>query len=221
MNQLIDVHVLLLPTTNKEWWQQCQDSLREEPVNLHVVNGIVGHIGQGRVKGFALGDAPYVGCVDPDDLVLPGGFSACLEALAIHPEACGAYTDELLIDPHGKVIKPGVWSGLEWNPLLQLEPKYLHHIYVMRRCFVERYMLELRRWPSMAEFVLKGLLTNHGPWIHINRFGYKWRMSSRPAHKRQSIMHVYSARWRVIPSLQQAAKTCQATIRTDGILMSD
>jgi len=86
--ETIDVHVLLLPDTNQEWWQQCQDSLRNEPINLHVVDGVTGHVGQGRAKGFALGTAPYVCRVDPDDLVLPGGFSACIEALDMHPEAC-------------------------------------------------------------------------------------------------------------------------------------
>ncbi len=212
----VDVHVLLVPTTNKKWWQQCRDSLKDEPVNLHVVNGIVGHIGQGRARGVARGSAPYVSRVDPDDLVVPGAFEACINALDQNPRACGAYTDEFIIDQHGQILKPGIWSGIEWNPLLQLEPKYLHNIYVMRRCFVERHLLELGRWPNMAEFVLKGLLTNHGPWIHVNRFGYKWRMTNNPAHKHQSVMNVYAARWRIIPSLQQAATKYQATIRTDG-----
>lgn len=218
MNHAIDVHVLLLPKTNPVWWSECLNSLRDEPVNLHLVDGVVGHIGRGRSKGFGLGNAPFVSCVDPDDLVIPGAFAACMEALEAHPEACGAYTDQLIIDPEGQVIKPGIWSGMAWNPLLQLEPKYLHPVYVMRRCFVKKYLLELGRWPNMAEFVLKGLITAHGPWIHVDRFGYKWRMSKNAAHKRQSIMHVYAARWRVIPTLQQAAKDCRATIKIDTAL---
>ncbi len=50
--ETIDVHVLLLPDTNQEWWQQYQDSLRNEPINLHVVDGVAGHVGQGRAKGL-------------------------------------------------------------------------------------------------------------------------------------------------------------------------
>lgn len=218
MIPVIDVHVLLLPDTNPVWWQECRETLRAEPVHLHLVEGIEGHIGKGRARGFDLGTTPYVSCVDPDDLVIPGAFEACLQALENHPEACGAYTDQLLMDAEGNVIKPGIWSGRPWNPLLQLEPKYLHPVYVMRRCFVRKYLLELGRWPNMAEFVLKGLITAHGPWIHVNRFGYKWRMSDSPAHKRQSIMHVYAARWRVIPTLQQAARACNATIKVDATL---
>ncbi|APG25579.1 glycosyltransferase family protein [Syntrophotalea acetylenica] len=219
MSQAIDVHVLLLPDSNPDWWQECRASMQGEPINLHLVDGMVGHIGRRRARGFGLGAAPYVSCVDPDDLVIPGAFEACLKVLEDHPEACGAYTDQLLIDAKGKVIKPGIWSGMPWNPLLQLEPKYLHPVYVMRRRFMQKYLLELGRWPNMAEFVLKGLITAHGPWIHVNRFGYKWRMSGNAAHKRQSLMHVYAARWRVIPTLQQAARACSATIKVDATLV--
>ncbi len=221
MNNPVDVHVLLLTGTNRRWWKLCRESLRDEPINLHLVEGIPGHIGQGRAKGFALGKAPYVSSIDPDDLIVPGAFQACVDILENNPLACGAYTDELLIDQQGRILKSGIWSGLDWNPLLQLEPRYLHNVCVMRRCFVERYLLELKRWPNMSDFVLKGLLAAHGPWIHLNRFGYKWRMTDNPAHKHQSSMHIYAARWRIIPSLQQAAKKYQATIKTDGRKLPD
>jgi hypothetical protein len=164
-------------------------------------------------KGFLLGDSPYVSCVDPDGMVIPGAFQACIEALESHPQACGAYTDEYMITEKGKVIRPGIWSGREWNPLLQLEPKYVHHIYVMRRKYIELLIDELHKWPNLSEFVVKCLITDFGPWIHVNRFGYKWRLHTRnPSHRGSSLMAVYAARWRVIPSLQRAAKRYQTSI---------
>lgn len=214
-NTKIDVHVALLPTTDKVLWRECLESLKDEPINIHIVEGVPAHIGRARYGGFAKGTSPYVSCVDPDDLVIPGAFAACLETLAAHPEACGVYTDELIIDRVGNVIRPGIWSETPWNPLFQLEPKYLHHVYVMRRCYVEKYYLELLRWPSMPEFVLKGLITAHGPWIHVNRFGYKWRLSKGAVHNRMSPATVYAARWRVIPALQNAARKDMAVIQTD------
>lgn len=212
----IDVHVLLLPATDRILWQECLESLQDEPINIHIAEGIPGHIGKARYGGFTQGTSPYVSCVDPDDLVIPGAFAACLEALEAHPEACGVYTDELIIDHAGKIIKPGIWSQIPWNPLLQLEPKYLHHVYVMRRCFVEKYYLELLRWPNMPEYILKCLITAHGPWVHVNRFCYKWRMTKRSVHTRMSPTTVYAARWRVIPALQQAARIHNAVIQTDS-----
>ena len=214
-NSRIDVHVLLLPTTDSILWQECLDSLKDEPVNIHIVEGVPGHIGKARYGGFSQGTSPYVSCVDPDDLVIPGAFAACLEELEAHPEACGVYTDELIIDRSGNIIRPGIWSETPWNPLFQLEPKYLHHIFVMRRCYVEKYYLEMLRWPSMPEFILKGLLTAHGPWVHVNRFGYKWRLGKGTAHNRMSPATVYAARWRIIPALQNAARKYMAVIQTD------
>ncbi|ABA89507.2 hypothetical protein Pcar_2268 [Syntrophotalea carbinolica DSM 2380] len=75
MSHAIDVHVLLLPTTNPVWWSECRHSLRDGPVNLHLVDGVEGYMGRGRTKGFCLGNAPHVGsrrvkllCVEEKDL---------------------------------------------------------------------------------------------------------------------------------------------------------
>jgi hypothetical protein len=208
----VDVHCIHIPSTDKKLWEECRASLEGEPINLHMVDGVVGHTGKGRVEGFSQGNSPYVSCVDPDDLVLPGAFQACIDALEKHPEACGAYTDEVLIDSQGKVLRPGIWSKEAWNPLLQLEPKYLHHVYVMRRCYVEKYALEILKWPKMPEYVLKCLITEQGPWIHVDRFGYKWRMLSNSVHVAIPMEYVYAARWRVIPVLQEAARKFNARI---------
>lgn len=208
----VDVHLLVLPSTDRKLLQMCIDSLAGEPITLHVVDGVPGHLGEARVKGFQQGTSPYVSYIDPDDLVLSGAFGACLDALKNNPEACGVYTDELLIDIHGKVLQPCLWNGMPWNPLLQLEPKYLHHICVMHRKYVEKYYLEMFRWQSMSELVLKGLLVNHGPWVHVDEFGYKWRMMPQGDHNSVPVKVIYAARWRIIPSLQKAAEKYGAVI---------
>ncbi len=213
----IDVHILHLPSTDTALWEECLHSLEEEPIQLHLTKGVPGHIGKARYAGFRKGSLPYISCVDPDDVVIPGAFHACLEALEENQDACGAYTDEQIIDYSGKVLKPGLWSHLPWNPLLQLEPKYLHHIFVMRRCFAEKYYLELLRWPSMPEYILKCLITAHGPWLHVNRFGYKWRIGSEASHNKMTLMTIYAARWRVIPVLQMAAEKYGASICADPL----
>lgn len=211
----VDVHILVLHSTDRKLLDECLESLEDEPVNVHITDGIQGHIGKARCNGFQKGDSPYVCCVDPDDLVLSGAFQACLEVLTGAPEACGAYTDELIMGPDGEIMRPGVWSGIPWNPLLQLEPKYLHHIFVMRREYVERCYMELLRWSSMAEYILKGLLVNYGKWVHVNRFGYKWRMGTDTTHTRISATKTCAAKWRVIPSLQRAAERYGSSISAD------
>jgi hypothetical protein len=208
----VDVHVLHLSSTDQSLWHECRDSLDAEPINLHLINGIPGHIGRARYAGFVKGTSEFISCIDPDDIVIPGAYAACLEVLDANPNACGAYTDELIIDDVGKVIKEGIWSQKPWNPLLQIEPKYLHHVFVMRRCFAEKCYLEMLRWPSMPEYILKCLITAYGPWVHVNRFGYKWRLSKYSAHSQISPTTVCAAQWRVIPVLQKAAKAYKALI---------
>lgn len=212
----IDVHALLLPDTRRDWWEECRKSLRGEPITLYEMPGVKGHVGKGRADGFRQGDSPYVSFVDPDDLVISGAFQACLDALEQNPKACGVYTDEILMDANGNDLNPGLWSGRPWNPLLMLEPKYMHHVLVMRRKFVQPHLEEIeKKWPNMAEFVLKGLLCQHGPWIHVDQFGYKWRMplqGRQPTHKQMPVMGVYAARWRIIPGLYLAARKYGAGI---------
>jgi hypothetical protein len=86
---------------------------------------------------------------------------------------------------------------------------------VMRRCYVEKYFQEMLKWPGMPEYVLKCMLTAHGPWIHVDRFGYKWRMRQDATHTALPLAFVYSARWRVIPVLQQAARKYNARINLE------
>ena len=202
----VDTHVILMPNTQPDWWKECRNSLEQEPINLHIVQGVKGHIGVSRAEGFTIGESPYISYVDPDDLVIKGAFQACIDALDKMPEACGAYTSEYLINEKGETIRPGFWHESDWNPLLQLEPQYLHNICVMRRKFVGQYLDEFHKWPHLSEFILKGLLTSDGPWIHINRFGYKWRIHGANSHKSFPLMGLYAARWRIIPTLLRAAK---------------
>lgn len=210
----VDTHVLLMPDTNRQWWEECQVSFRHEPINLHLAEGVPGHIGKARAKAYQLGNAPYLSFIDPDDLIVPGAFQACIDTLDAHPEACGAYTDEVLIDPAGEHLGAGIWTGRLWNPLLMLEPKYMHHIIVMRREFVLRHLAEMEKWPNLAEFVLKGLLTQYGPWVHAGKVGYKWRVGNpvKASHKRFPVAGVYAARWRIIPLLYKAALKYQAKL---------
>lgn len=207
----VDVHVLFLPETDQTLWGRCQESLKGEPVNLIMTEGIRGHVGKARAKGFLLGDSPYVSFIDPDDLVVPGAFDACIETLEANPNACGTFTDEILIDIDDKIIRPCFFSGCSWNPLHMLEAQYMHHILVMKREYVLKHIVELEQWPNLAEFVLKGLLTQYGPWVHTNYIGYKWRVAQtdKSTHKSFPLSGLNAARWRIIPLLYKAAKKYQ------------
>lgn len=84
---MLDVHILTLPSTPREQLGQCIESVTEAasvagfPVSVQVLRGIIGHIGEGRAKGYAKGIFPYVTCVDDDDYLLPHAFSQMREIL--------------------------------------------------------------------------------------------------------------------------------------------
>lgn len=89
----LDVHILIHPATPKDWVTQCLDSVHEAadrtgfPVAVHRLPAVVGHIGQGRAKGYALGVQPYVTSVDDDDWVAPDAFAVLGDALVAGPAA--------------------------------------------------------------------------------------------------------------------------------------
>lgn len=171
----VDVHIITLPSTDKGMWRFCEESLFKEPINIHMVDGVIGNIAEGRVKGFSQGSSPYVSFVDPDDMIIPGAFEACIKTLEKHHEAVGVYTDELIMDAHGITRCPGQYSRFSWSPVMMKHPIYVHHLLVMRRSIVEKYFDAMLRHPKIPEYVLRGMMIEHGPWVHVDRYGYKWR----------------------------------------------
>jgi hypothetical protein len=81
---MLDIHIATLPNMSIEWFNQCIDSVEiaannaNFPINIHVFEGVVGHIGKARELGYSKGNFDYVTYVDCDDYVLPNAFS-CLE----------------------------------------------------------------------------------------------------------------------------------------------
>jgi hypothetical protein len=69
MTPNIDVHVLIRDNPNPEHLAQCLGSLEGQPINLHTLPWEPGHIGKGRIRGYAQGSSPWVCYVDDDDAV--------------------------------------------------------------------------------------------------------------------------------------------------------
>lgn len=84
---MLDVHVLVMDYTPREWVEQCRDSIDVAieragfPVFAHFIPGIPGHIGKARAAGYSLGSQPYATYVDDDDYLLPDGFRVLKSAL--------------------------------------------------------------------------------------------------------------------------------------------
>ena len=81
MEPRIDVHLLTL-NEPAEWREACIASLEDAPIQLHVLPGIPGRIGEARAEGYAQGTLPLVSFVDPDDLYEASAFTRLADALA-------------------------------------------------------------------------------------------------------------------------------------------
>lgn len=163
---MIDVHLLTLPHEREDWREQCLDSLRGQPVTVHVVPGIEGDIGQARYEAFQRGEHPYVAFADPDDLVLPGAYAACLDALEASRMLAAAYMHEYVVG-EALVLQPDKISTLP------------HHLIVFRRAALAAYLPLLLdwRWPqpvSEGRMLVNALARNH-PVLEIPTPGYLWR----------------------------------------------
>lgn len=181
MHHNVDVHVAMLPCVRPAWRDECLASLDDEPCNVHVVDGVEGHIGQARLRGFQQGTAPYVSFADPDDYVLPGAIKECVKVLQENINLCGVYTHEKVKRFGGpprrvKAISP--WDAMEQY----MKPKRMHHLLVMRRDFVERHYKNLAAWPHMPNYLLAAAIARYAPWRHVDIYGYIWRDHMAGAH---------------------------------------
>lgn len=157
---MIDVHVLTHEGTRPEWLAQCLASLEGEPVNVFVVDNAGHSVGEGRARGYALGDAPYVAYVDSDDYVLPGCFDACLQGLKTHN---AVVTMERVEYENGRVFpfpKPG------------------HSVTVYRREDVIPHLHRMSSSPHSTDLHMRELLKP----AQLDVVGYVWRVHAGGDH---------------------------------------
>ena len=166
---MIDVHLLTLPNDRQDWFDQCMASLQNQPITLHVLAGVKGHIGKGRFNGFQTGDHPYVSLVDPDDMVTPNGFTDCLNLLNSDPKLDGAYTAE-----HQYYFSDeGQWTI---KPARPERGSAVHHLLVLRRSVVNQYLNDLLFDPQYPETrMLKHMKKDGINLGYTGTVGYVWR----------------------------------------------
>lgn len=171
----LDIHVLTLPSTKKEWLDQALESIElakaksSLDVNVYVVEGVKDHIGLARKKGYSLGNAEYVTHVDHDDWIHEDALAEVEKVLADKPE--GVTTGEY-------------WVGKEPTP----RPYDLHHLAVFKRSWLEKQSYdEYRFWAD--HFLIKEVKA-----VHIPKCLYYLRMEPDSASRAQRAKYAKEAR---------------------------
>lgn len=185
MTNLIDVHIVKGLNENPEWWEQCKDSLKNHPINIHIVDKIDGDIRAARYNGFLQGTAPYVSFVDPDDYVLPETFDKCLEIIQNSSNnICGVYTMSQRLKMKNNKIR-ALKKYQPWNIELMKYPTTVHQIVVYKRepllqTFI-KYYDDIDPF-ILSEYKLHCLMSMQYKWIAIDHIGYVWRDHSNGIH---------------------------------------
>ncbi len=185
----VDVHIVV--SQNEPWFPQCFDSLKNEPVNIFYIDAIPGHTSAARTLGFLNGDSEYVSFVDPDDEVIPGIFSDCIEILEKDKSLSGVYTDEILINANGEFLNNGWSMNPPTLPWLQELHQGIHHLRVLRRSAVMKCLpLKTKRMP---EIILMHEIKKCGPLHHLNKIGYKWRIHGSNTYMTYTVAELIEA----------------------------
>ena len=189
----VDLHILRTHSP-QDWYDRAVASCEGEPVNLHLLEGIPGKVGLARAAAFRRGTAPYVAWVDDDDELVPGAIEQALAVLEARPEVVSVYSD--------LEIRGEDWGLIEerrkplWTPMEQCQKLVaVHHLHVVRRRAVMRWLLELERWDFNEEWSLMAMVLRRGPgktpWIHwrIPQILYRARRHDRYHRSGQGITH--------------------------------
>ena len=99
-----DVHIIVSPEY-EQYHQQCFDSLKDEPINIHKIPATPGDIGIGRYNGFHSGTAEFISFVDDDDYIVPGVYQKLIDLLDQNPDAIGSFCKEQTL-VNGEIITP-------------------------------------------------------------------------------------------------------------------
>lgn len=180
MEPRIDVHLLTL-NEPAQWREACIASLKDAPIQLHVLPGIAGRIGEARAAGYAQGRLALVSFVDPDDLYEASAFTQLADALDACPQAVMAYTDEALTDENGQDIALRRLAYSRWQHANSAS--HVHGLIVMRRSAVQEVLDKLLVLESRVEWTLSLLVAQRGGVLHLPIVGRHWRQHPQQSHR--------------------------------------
>lgn len=204
---MFDLHLLYYPSaTQPDWWKACVRSAKEAEqrgfCKVYILETHDHHIGAHRSTGYAQGHQDYVACLDSDDVLIPDGLPALLDALHHHPSICGVYSDRQQINLKGEVLFDLIRKP--WRPVDQLcQAEYPHQLAIYRREAIQPHLKTIAQFDTYSDFVLAGLASQWGDWLHVPALCYQRREKDYYSNHRRPIdMETYQrARSLVSPVL--------------------
>ena len=204
---MIDLHILNhAASTRPDWLEKCLNSAEQAAASghctVHIIDNPGDHVGASRAKAYALGEHPYVACLDNDDELIPDGLQPLLAALEKHPKVCGVYSNRTQINDQGKRLFTLIRGP--WSPLHQLRGHdFPHQLAIYRRQAIIPHLDALNAFQDNSDVVLAGLATEYGPWLHVPVLAYQRRENDYYVNHRRPIDNSETQRGKklITPSL--------------------
>lgn len=190
----IDVHMLTMMESD-QWRRDCVASLDGAPIQLHVIDGVEGNLGTGRVQGYKMGSLPYVSHVDPDDLYNAEAFTQMADILDANPDVAMVYSAESIMRRDGT---PGPVMRRNYDRQAHLNtPRFIHGVVVFRRAVLEQFYDTIETVPNWADWVTTLLMAKAARVMSSPVVGRHWRQ-----HESQSSRNIDAVARRIVDEMK-------------------
>lgn len=171
---MIDIHLLQHPRQDRlDNILSLTEKLSGVPgVYLQILQGHKDNITTGRLQGFNSGWQKYVSFVDDDDDILPEIIPQCVEILEANPHLAAVVTMEQQNNKSSCIIPHRKSQELLISPK---ELNYVHHLVVLRRSILNKYLPILNKANAFPEFTLWATMLLDGcKFYYLPKLGYIW-----------------------------------------------
>ena len=127
-------------------------------------------------RALALASGEFAGLLDHDDEITPDALFEVVNLLQGHPDADIIYSDEDLLDPQGRRMRPHFKP--DWSPEQFLSGMYFCHFGVYRKRLLDEIEGFRRGFEGAQDYDLALRVTEKTDRVyHIPKILYHWRMA--------------------------------------------
>lgn len=191
MSFSLDAHVLLL-NERADWRNDALADIAKLPCNLHVLDGIHGHLAVARKKAWSQGQSEFLTWFDPDDRYpTDDALHFLTEACALlnqSPNLVCVYSAEQRVNERLEPIGSPDVEPFSRERAFKI-PSAVHGVIVMRRSVVDEHKNNVEDFSRRPEFdLIKSVLAqgNEHTFIRLPYVARLWRQHTQSAHRRMN-----------------------------------
>lgn len=174
---MIDVHII---KSDRGYYDECIDSLKDEPIDIHILKHSEGNLGKLRTEGFLKGNNEYAAAIDDDDILVKGTFNRAIQSLS-SGNFTAYYTNHHIMDANKNVY--GKWFDGLAEPVGFAQCKQMHHVVVYKKSVIEPVLKYLYGAKTFDKRLLNLKAIHDGEVKGDDAFGLYWRIHDKQMHK--------------------------------------